>query len=412
MQAVILAAGKGTRMYPMTAKKPKPLVEVANKPVLEHNLDQMLGLVEEAIIVVGYKKDMIMKRFGNNYMGMKLTYVVQEEQLGTGHALLQAEGKIKGKFLVLNGDDLFSRKDMESISKYDNCILLKKKKDVSGFGVVVVKEGLVVDVIEKPKKFVSDLVNTGMYCFGLEVYGGEASGILRNHKTISGTQETSSPRAYGTTSLNVFEILKKLKKSERGEYEITDAVKVLAKKGKMHYEEVKGFWIPVGYPWQILEATEELLEESGDVLIKGKLGEGVVVEGSVDVGEETVVERGTLLKGNIVVGKNCKIGENCVLRGFTAIGGGCELGSGVELDNVIVGQESKLEEGCRISDSVLGEGAYLSKGVKVENKKEEGTVKVNGKKKVYDSGRERLGAFVGDGCEVHEELKCGECVSD
>jgi len=225
MQAVILAAGKGIRMLPLIKDKPKPLIEVAGKSLLEHNLNQMVGLVDEVIIVVGYLKEQIMEKFGDNYKGMKLVYVVQEEQLGTGHALLQVEKKVKGRFLMLNGDDLFSRKDMEAISKYDNCILVEKKDDVSGFGVVLVKGGMVVDIVEKPKKFVSNLVNAGMYCFGLEV----------------------------------FEVLKKLKKSERGEYEVTDAIKVLAEQGKMHYEEVKGFWIPVSEPRQIAEA-EKLLE--------------------------------------------------------------------------------------------------------------------------------------------------------
>ena len=377
MQAVILAAGKGTRMYPMTTEKPKPLIEVANKPVLEHNLDQMLGIVEEAIIVVGYKKDMIIKKLGDNYMGMKLTYVVQEEQLGTGHAVLQAESKVTGKFLVLNGDDLYSRKDMESLAKYDTCILVKRHKDASAFAAVVVKDGKVVDIVEKPKEFISDLVNVGMYCFSLEV----------------------------------FEVLKNLKKSERGEYEITDAVRELAKQGKVHYEEVKGFWIPVGYPWQILDATEELLEENKDISIKGKLEEGVVIDGSVDVGEGTVVGKGTLLGGNVVMGKNCQIGENCVLTGFTAIADNCIIGANTILDNVIMGQESNLETDCVIRDSVLGERASLNKGVKIENKKEKGTVKVNGGGKTYDSGKEKLGAFVGDGCQVCGQLECGECVS-
>ncbi len=110
MQAVILAAGKGTRMYPMTLDKPKPLIEVANKPVLEHNLDKMLGLIDEAIIIVGYKKDQIMSRLGERYHSIKVTYVVQEETLGTGHALMLAEQHVKDKFLVINGDDLFLEK--------------------------------------------------------------------------------------------------------------------------------------------------------------------------------------------------------------------------------------------------------------------------------------------------------------
>ncbi len=225
MQAVILAAGKGRRMMPLTLDRPKPLIETAGKSLLENNLDNLVGLVSEVILVVGYKKEMIMEKFGKEYKGIGVIYVVQEEQLGTGHALLQAEEKVKGKFLMLNGDDLYSREDMKAVSKYDNCILVEKRKDVGGFGVVVVKDEMVVDIVEKPKEFVSDLVNTGMYCFGLEV----------------------------------FEVLKNLGKSERGEYEVTDAIKELAKQGKMHFEEVKGYWIPVSEPHQIAEA-ERILE--------------------------------------------------------------------------------------------------------------------------------------------------------
>lgn len=334
MQAVILAAGKGIRMRPFTEEKPKPLIEVANKPVLEHNLDQMLGLINEAIIVVGYKKDLIINKFGNNYLGMKLTYVVQEKPLGTGHALLQTEGKIKNKFLVLNGDDLYSRKDMEKILKYEHCLLAKRKKEVKGFGVIIVEGGLVKTIIEKPKKFVSNLVNAGLYCL--------------------------TPK--------IFKILKTLKKSERGEYEITTALNELAKQEKIYYQEVNGFWIPVGYPWQLLEATEELLEENGEIFLKGKIEEGVIIEGSLDLGEGSSIGQGTLLKGNIVIGRNCQIKENCLLEGFTAIGDSCLINKGVKLENVIVGPGSRLGEHCEVRNSVLGENTIINRGVKIKNK--------------------------------------------
>lgn len=363
MQAVILAAGKGTRMYPLATDKPKPLVEVANKPVLEHNLDQMLGLVEEAILVVGYKKDMIIEKFGDNYLGIRITYVVQEEQLGTGHALLQTESKIKGSFLVMNGDDLFSRKDMESISRYENCLLVKKEKDASSFAAVVMEKGLVKDIIEKPKGYVSDLVNVGMYFFDPEV----------------------------------FSILKSLKKSERGEYEIPDAVRELARQRKMHCEQVKGFWIPVGCPWHVLEATEEMLDDCPGISIKGRLEEGVVVEGSADIGEETVVGKGTLLKGNIIIGRNCRIGENCTITGFTAVGDDSVIRPGTVLDNVVIGRKSRLGERCLLRDSVLGEGTILNEGVKIESRSQGPEDEEKG-----------AGAVIGDGCRVEKNLKSGE----
>ena len=286
MQAVILAAGKGTRIYPMGLKKPKPLIEVANKPVLEHNLDQMVGFIDEAIIIVGYKKDMIMNHLGDNYRGIKMTYVVQEEQLGTGHAVLLAEKHVHGKFLVLNGDDLFSKKDMVSISQCNNCLLVQYKDDPSAFGSVVIKNNFVQDVVEKSDTFVSHYVNTGMYCF----------------------------------MPDVFQVLHTIPLSARGEYELTDAVKELAKQGRMHAEEVTGHWIPVGYPWHILEASEALLNENEEISIRGSLGENVTISGSLDVGEGSTVGEGVVLRGNIVIGKNCSIGKNVIVTGFTALG--------------------------------------------------------------------------------------------
>ncbi len=377
MQAVILAAGKGTRMFPMATEKPKPLITVANKPVLMHNLDQMVGLAEEAVIVVGYKKDMIIETLGNVYRGIRLKYVVQEEQRGTGHALMLAEEHISGKFLVLNGDDLFSRRDMEMLSHHAHGILVQYKEDTSAFGVVVVEEGIVKNIVEKPKEFVSHFVNTGMYCFTPEV----------------------------------FPILKSLTPSVRGEYELTDAVKVLVEQGKMCAEEVQGHWIPVGYPWHILEATEELLKGASGISIKGTIGQNVAIHGSLDVGEGTEIKDNVFIQGNVVIGKNCVIEDGVKLIGSIALGDNTVVQAGAELRNVIAGSGTQIQAGCVVCDSVLGEGAVLKSGVKVDSSSDGSTVKVHANGKVYDSGREQLGAFVGDKCTVHRELQSGECFS-
>ena len=114
MQAVILAAGKSTRTYPLTLTRPKPLLKVGNKAILEYNLDNLNGIVSEAIIVVGYKKNMIKEYFGKKYRGIKLEYVEQKQQLGTGHALLVAQNHVKGRFILMMGDDIYAGEDMEA----------------------------------------------------------------------------------------------------------------------------------------------------------------------------------------------------------------------------------------------------------------------------------------------------------
>src|SRR3989344_1124817 len=114
MQAVIMAAGKSTRTYPLTLTRPKPLLPIANKPLLEHTLDNLHGTADEIILIVGYKKEMIRDKFGKSYKGMRLRYVNQKEQLGTGHALLMAKPFITGRFIVMAGDDLYSKQDIKA----------------------------------------------------------------------------------------------------------------------------------------------------------------------------------------------------------------------------------------------------------------------------------------------------------
>src|SRR3989338_8245127 len=140
MQAVILAAGKSTRTYPLTITRPKPLLKVANKTLLEHNLDSLNDLVSEVIIIVGYKKKMIMDYIGQKYKNLNIRYVEQKEQLGTANAISVVQPYIKNKFLLLMGDDIYSRKDIGKCSKYGCSILTVKVKNPENFGVIVERD--------------------------------------------------------------------------------------------------------------------------------------------------------------------------------------------------------------------------------------------------------------------------------
>src|SRR3989338_6615419 len=196
MKAVILAAGKSTRTYPLTVDMPKPLLKVANKTLITHNLEQLTELVNEVIIVVGYRKGMIQSHLGTRFGKVPITYVEQTQQLGTGHALLQTESLLKNeRFMVMMGDDLYFRSDMRRCINYEHSVLAKRVENYSDFGVFTKQGNHVLDLIEKPQTFVSDLANAAFYVF----------------------------------TNKVFACLKSLKKSPRGEYEITDAITLLAK---------------------------------------------------------------------------------------------------------------------------------------------------------------------------------------
>ena len=224
MKAIILAAGLGTRMGELTKDMPKPLLKVKNKTLLEHNLNALKDLVDEIIIVVGYKKEKIMEFLGMNYNGIKITYVVQKEQKGTGDALIAVNGFnteiLKNRFILLMGDDIYSKEDIENCLKYDNAILTQKVKDSSRFGVYIVEDGLIKDMVEKPKEFVSELANAALYVFdGVE--------------------------------------LQYMQVSERGEIEFTDVVKKIVKERDVHCVLAKR-WISIATP-EDLERAERLL---------------------------------------------------------------------------------------------------------------------------------------------------------
>lgn len=150
MQAVILAAGRGTRMGPLTETKPKPMLEVSGKTLLEYKFEALPDDVDEVIVIVGYLKEVITGKYGDVYNGRKMTYVTQENIVGgTADALWQARPFLKNKFFVLNGDDLYARADLEACRVHDWAVLVQRTDDVrDGAKVVLNAEHQVMEIIE------------------------------------------------------------------------------------------------------------------------------------------------------------------------------------------------------------------------------------------------------------------------
>jgi len=363
MQAVILAAGKGTRTYPLTLTRPKPLLKAANRTVIEHNLEQLEGLVDEAIIVTGFKGEMIRETLGEKRGAIKLTYVRQEKQDGTGGALLLCKDMLGDRFIVMNGDDFFSRKDMEACIKHNHCVLAKEVHEPSHFGIFELDGNKVKGFEEKPRAPKSNLANTGMYVFDKSVF---------SHV---------------------------LKKTPRGEYEIVDYVKFLVGSGKdVVCEKVSGYWLPTPHPWDLLEANAHFLGqlEKGD--IRGEVEQGVTIKGHAIIGEGTRVLSGVYMEGNVMIGKGCKIGPNCYIRGPVTIGDNCHVGQAVEIKNSIIGNGSKIPHLSYVGDSVIGENVNFGAGTKAANLRHDNkNVMSMVKGKLLDTGRRKLGTIVGDG---------------
>jgi len=140
MQAIILAAGEGTRMRPLTYHIPKPLARVCGKNLVEHNLEKLPDEVDELIFVVGYLAEQVMNHFGSEFGGRKVTYVKQKKFLGTAHAVSLCKQYIRGRFMVMMSDDVYSKEDFAECTKYDRAILVKKIHGKSTAGRVTCDE--------------------------------------------------------------------------------------------------------------------------------------------------------------------------------------------------------------------------------------------------------------------------------
>jgi len=160
MQAVILAAGKSTRLYPLTLEKPKPLIEVAGAPLIKHILSVLPDSITEVIVVVGYKGDMLLEHCGDEYCGKKMKYVWQHEALGTAHALEQAKDLLHDSFLLMYSDDVIDKESVLRALKHKSCLLAFEHPDPRAFGVIELHDnGTLKTIIEKPEKPPTNLVS-------------------------------------------------------------------------------------------------------------------------------------------------------------------------------------------------------------------------------------------------------------
>lgn len=325
MQAVILAAGKSTRTYPLTLTRPKPLIKVGKKTLLEHNLEQLDGLFDEVILVVGYRKDMLINfvdKIKNRYK-FKVTFVEQKEQLGTGHALLQAKNAVKGRFLLMMGDDLYFKVDIGNCMKHDFCVLAKKVKDPSNFGILEVIGKNVKNIIEKPQLRFSELANCALYVM----------------------------------DKRIFDEIEALKKSKRNEYELTGAIKLLAQKIDIPYV-LADKWVPVGYPWDLFNVKEAWG-------IKGNaIGENCKIMGDVKnsiIMDKTIIEKGSYAE-NSIIGEAvyfrgvAKAADNAVsvVKGLPRDAGrlGAVIGDGVKAEDVNIKPGCKIWPGSKIKGEI------------------------------------------------------------
>ncbi|MFC1897415.1 bifunctional sugar-1-phosphate nucleotidylyltransferase/acetyltransferase [Chloroflexota bacterium] len=365
MKAVILAAGEGHRMRPLTYTRPKVMLPLANKPILEHLLTEVSRAgIREFIFVVGYRDEQVRDYFGSgDKWGVSIDYSTQRRQLGTADAIRTVEGLIDGNFLMINGDAVIDQKAISGLtSKSNNTLSVLEVEDTRDLGVVEVNEDSIIHIYEKTEKPPSHMANVGLYLFTPDIFG----------------------------------VVSRTSKSLRGEYEITDALQLMIGEGHhIAYQEIS-YWLDLSYPWDLLTANESLLT-SIEPQSLGEVEENAVVKGVVSIGKNTVVKSGSYIVGPVIIGQDCEIGPNCYIRPHTSIGDSCHIGSAVEVKNSIIMKGSKIPHHNYVGDSIIGEECNLGAGTKIANLRlDKKDIAVAG----IDTKRRKLGAIIGDRVET------------
>ena len=373
MKAIILSAGEGSRMRPLTLTKPKTMLPVAGKPIIQYNIESLRDNgIKDILLIVRYKEEMVRDYFGDGHdFGVNISYKTQKDFLGTANAISYGEDFIKDSLIVLNGDIILDNEIInEIIKKYnymkpDTLMLLTEVEDPSAFGVVEIENGNIKSIVEKPKKeeAPSNLVNAGIYVFNKDI----------------------------------FEKIKKTELSERGEYEITDSVSLQIADGKTVIgHKTSKDWIDVGRPWELIEVNEELISQL-KTDIKGHVEDGAHIHGEIFLDEGSIIRAGVYIEGNVYIGKNCDIGPNSYIRGNSYFGDNVHVGNAVEIKNSIIMENTNVSHLSYVGDSVIGSNCNIAAGTNIANLRfDNRSVKTKIKNQMIDSGRRKFGSIIGD----------------
>jgi bifunctional UDP-N-acetylglucosamine pyrophosphorylase/glucosamine-1-phosphate N-acetyltransferase len=376
MKAVILAGGKGTDLFPLTQTRPKPMITLLGKPILQYLIKELKGIgLTDILIVTGYKGEQIRDYFkkGSDF-GVCIHYADQGGKEGIEAALLASEDFVKNEseFLLLFGDVVSEKGLMlRALNAFENTqadmtMTLTLQGDTGDFGIVDIDSmGMVkkAGIKKADPQSQSNYVDAGCFIIRTDIFEE-----IKNKATLS-------------QAIN--------NRIEKGD-KVAAAI----------WEKA---WIDIGKPWNIIEANKLLLSKltvskiSKDVYI----APNVELKNAVIIDENTEISSGTVLNGPLYIGPNSYVGNNVLIRNHCSIGAGSIVGFGSEIKNSVLFDESKVYRLCYVGDSVIGQNSILSSGVitvNTETPRREVTMNINGD--TVNTGLMKLGAIVGDNCEI------------
>jgi glucose-1-phosphate thymidylyltransferase len=322
--AVVLAAGEGTRLRPLTRNRPKPMLPAANRPILEHVFDALLDAgISRIVVVVGYKRGRVQNHFGPAYGGATIEYVRQDKQLGSGHALLQARETVRDPMLVVNGDRVIDGGSVRAIVDAHGAdpgtptMAVLERPDVSQYGAVELREdGDVAVLEEKPESEDYHLINGGIYAFPPAIF-----------EAIEDTPRTA------------------------GELGLTETIARLADADHVRGVPTEGLWVDATYPWDLLAVARE-------VLARGRVDEPEL-DDRVWVDETAIVHDAATLDPPVVVDADCEIGPGAVVGPDTALGRNVTVSANATVTDSVLDADTRVDPGSTLIDTVTGQDVDL-----------------------------------------------------
>ena len=350
--AVVLAAGEGTRLRPLTHNRPKPMLPAANQPILQHVLDALVEAgMDRIIIVVGYRRDRVQEYFGPHYRDVPVEYVKQEKQLGSGHALLQVRRAVDGPVLVVNGDQLVGAAGISRVAQAfgdgGTVVGVVERADASRYGVVELDGQQVSALIEKPDRGDYRLLNAGVYAFDEEIFDVIEETPLRD-----------------------------------GELFLPDVIGRQIDSRAVRAVRLEGLWADATYPWDLLDVATEILERGRTTQPKQR--DGVWVDSDARIHDSAV------LQPPVVVGPDCEVGPSTVVGPNVALAQNTTVGANVTLDRAVVDSDCRIGHGSTLVDAVLGQDVHLGVNVTVPG----GPADVRVGNQIFEE--QRLGAVLAD----------------
>lgn len=369
---VILAAGKGRRLRPLTETRPKALLPFLGKPLIYLHLDLLRKIgIKRVVVVVSYLGEQVVEKVRQlvNEVGIDVEFVSQSEELGTAHALKAAIKHYEDDMVVVYGDlyidiGMLYQALKEAIDRRDCYIVGVRVDDVSRYGKLIIDGDRVLGIIEKPSKGGRGIVNAGIY-------------ILKH---------------------NVVRLIDSIGLSPRGEYELTDLVSIASEKGyNFRVIEIdNSYWQDIGYPWDLLRAVKLELSKYNEKVVKGYVEHLATLKGPVIVEEGACIKGSTYIEGPAYIGREASIGPSSYIRPYTVIEEKSHIGFAVEVKESIVLEDAHAHHLTYVGDSIIGEHVNLGAGTTIANLRlDNRTVKMTIDGIRIDTGRRKMGAVIG-----------------